>query len=207
MLELLVAMTIGVVLMGIAMLSITTFLQTGYNGVASGQANDRAALALTLIRRQVVNADVIYNPATEGSNAGPTVPAGFSLRMLTAGARTTAPRATSLATATVPTCVQWRLLATGTLEDRSWPTGHTTPESVRSWRTVATGITNPTVRAPFTLDPTGAYGHRVLKIQFVLPDTTKSTGTTISITTSVTALDAQFFAPTAAQFCSPVPAP
>lgn len=194
MLELLVAMTIGVVLMGVAMLSITTFLQTGYNGVASGQANDKAEIALTIIRRQVVNADVIYNPAT-------TVPAGFSLRMLTAGAQTTAPLTTPLAAATVPTCHQWRLLSTGTLEDRSWPTGHTT--LVRSWRTVATGITNPPGHAPFTLDPTGSYGHRVLKIQFVLPDTTKSSGTTISITTSVTALDAQFFAPTAAQFCSP----
>ncbi len=205
-LEMLIAMMIGMVLLGLVMVSLSTFLQTGYDGVASGQANDNAALTMTVIRRQVVNADVLYNPANEGSNAGPTIPSGFSLRMLTAGARTTAPPETVLGTITVPTCVQWRLLKTGNLQDRSWPTGH--PTTVRSWHTVMTGLVNrrPTT-PPFKLDMTGAYQHRVLKLTLMLPETVKSTGTSLTLRSSVTALDAQFFAPTASEYCSPVPTP
>ena len=205
-LEMLIAMMIGMVLLGLVMVSLSTFLQTGYDGVASGQANDNAALTMTVIRRQVVNADVLYNPANEGSNAGPTLPSGFSLRMLTAGARTTAPPETVLGTITVPTCVQWRLLKTGNLQDRSWPTGH--PTTVRSWHTVMTGLVNrrPTT-PPFKLDMTGAYQHRVLKLTLMLPETVKSTGTSLTLRSSVTALDAQFFAPTASEYCSPVPTP
>ena len=205
-LEMLIAMMIGMVLLGLVMVSLSTFLQTGYDGVATGQANDNAALTMTVIRRQVVNADVLYNPANEGSNAGPTIPSGFSLRMLTAGARTTAPPETVLGTITVPTCVQWRLLKTGNLQDRSWPTGH--PTTVRSWHTVMTGLVNrrPTT-PPFKLDMTGAYQHRVLKLTLMLPETVKSTGTSLTLRSSVTALDAQFFAPTASEYCSPVPTP
>lgn len=207
MFEVMIATTIGMVVLALAMVSVITFMRTGYNGVAAGQANDKAELALTLIRRQVINSDVIYNPATEGTKAGSTVPAGFSLRILTAGARTTAPPTTSLATSTVPTCVQWRLLSTGKLQDRSWPTGE--PTTVRAWHTMATQIMNPRPGTPpFKLDTsTGSYGHRVLKINLFLPNTTKSTATTITLKSSVAALDAQFFAPTAAQFCSPVPSP
>ena len=204
-LELLVAMVIGMVLLGLVMVSLSTFLQTGYDGVASGQANDNAALTMTVIRRQIVNADVLYNPAGEGTNAGATVPSGFSLRMLTAGARTTAPAATPSGSVTVPTCVQWRLLKTGDLEDRSWPTGH--PTTVRPWRTVMSGLVNPTSTPPFTLDMTGAYQHRVLKLTFVLPETVRRGGASLSMRSSVTALDAQFFAPTASEYCSPVPSP
>jgi type II secretory pathway pseudopilin PulG len=205
-LEVLIAMVIGMVLLGLVMVSLSTFLQTGYDGVASGQANDNAALTMTLIRRQVVNADVLYNPASEGSNAGPTIPSGFSLRMLTAGARTTAPPETASGTITVPTCVQWRLLKTGKLEDRSWPTGR--PTAVRPWRTVMSGLVNARPSTPpFALDMTGAYQHRVLKLTFVLPETVRATGTSLTLRSSVTALDAQFFAPTASQYCSPVPSP
>lgn len=206
MLELLIAMVIGMVLLGLVMVSLSTFLQSGYDGVASGQANDNAALTMTIIRRQVVNADVLYNPADEGSNAGATVPSGFSLRMLTAGARTTAPPETVLGTITVPTCVQWRLLETGNLEDRSWPTGH--PTAVRPWHTVMSGLVNPRpTTPPFELDTTGAYQHRVLKLTFVLPQTVRATGPSLTLRSSVTALDAQFFAPTASEYCSPVPSP
>ncbi len=204
-LELLVAMVIGLVLLGLVMVSLSTFLQTGYDGIASGQANDNAALTMTVIRRQTVNADVLYNPADEGTNAGATIPSGFSVRMLTAGARTTAPATTPSGSITVPTCVQWRLLTTGNLEDRSWPTGR--PTTVRPWRTVMSGLVNPASTPPFALDMTGAYQHRVLKLTFVLPETARRGGTTLTLHSSVTALDAQFFAPTASEYCSPVPSP
>ena len=205
-LEVVIAVTIGMVLLGLVMVSLSTFLQAGYDGVASGQANDNAALTMTIIRRQVVNADVLYNPADEGANAGATVPSGFSLRMLTSGARTTAPPETPLGTITVPNCVHWRLLWTGDLQDRSWPTGH--PTTVRPWHTVMAGLVNARPSTPpFKLDMTGAYQHRVLKLTFVLPATVKKTGTSVTLRSSVTALDAQFFAPTASEYCSPVPAP
>ena len=206
MIELMISLAIGMVVLALVLVSLTTFLQTGYNGVATGQAADNMALVMTVIRRQVINADVLYNPATEGTNAGATIPAGFSLRMLTAGARTTASPHTTLATATVPTCVQWRLLKTGSLQDRSWPTGRTT--AARPWHTAATGIVNTRPGTPpFVLDTTGAYQHRVVKLSFSLPETTKSSGTALVVKSSVTALDAQFFNPTAGQYCGSVPSP
>ncbi len=179
-LELLVALGIGMVVLALAMVTVITFLQTGYNGVAMGQANDNAALALTALRRQVVNADIVYAPSTTG----------FSLRLLTALPHTTF------------ACVQWKLSTTGTLYDLSWPNGQSQPSG--NGTPIATGIVNPRPSTPpFTLDISStSYGHRVLKVDFVLPETTKSTGAALSLQSSVTALDGQFYAPTAPQFCA-----
>ena len=184
MLELMIALTIGMVVLGLAMLSLTTFLQTGYDGVATAQANDRAALALTALRHQVVNADIVYAPTTTG----------FSVLLLTAiqknGAWTTY------------ACVEWHLAPSGTLYDLAWPNGSAKPHGPGV--PVATGIVNPSPSTPpFTLDLSSPeFGHRVLKVDFVLPETTKASGTTASMQSSITALDGQFYAPTAPQFCA-----
>ena len=183
-LELMIALTIGMVVLGLVMLSLSTFLQTGYDGVATGQANDRAALALTALRRQVVNADIVYAPTTTG----------FSVLLLTAlekqGSWTTF------------ACAQWHLAPTGTLYDLTWANGQPRPHGTGN--PVATGIVNPKPSTPpFTLDlSSSAFGHRILKVDFVLPETTQTSGTTLSIQSSITALDGQFYAPTAPQFCA-----
>lgn len=178
--ELVVSLTIGMVVLGLAMLAIVTFLRTDYDGIATGQANDHAALALTVLRREVVNADIVYSPTTTG----------FSVQLLTALPHTST------------ACVQWKLKSTGTLEDLSWQNGQPKPSG--PWVTVATGITNSRPSTPpFVLDVSAAsYGHRVLKINFVLPETVKQSGTKLALKSSITALDGQFYAPTAPQFCS-----
>lgn len=199
-LELMIAMTIGIVVIGLVLVSVTSFLQTGYNGVATGQANDKLALALTFLRRQVTAADIIYNP-TKTTAAGVVATAtkfrpGFSVRLLTTATGST-------------TCVQWRLLPTGHLQERSWPTNAAT---TARWKTMATSLVNATATAPFVLDPTSAYGGRVLQVDLVIR-TTRNAKTTVGPTTiesSFTALDAEFYVPTAPQFCSPptpTPAP
>jgi Tfp pilus assembly protein PilW len=176
--EVVVAMTIGLVVLGLAMMAIVTFLRTGYDGVASGQANDNAALAFTVLRREVVNADIVYTPATTG----------FSVLLLTAIPHTTT------------ACVQWRV-KTGSLEHLTWPNGQSKPTG--PWVPVATGITNQRPSTPpFVLDTSAAsYGHRVLKVVFDLSQRSKGSGTTLALKSSITALDGQFYAPTAPQFC------
>lgn len=184
MLELMISMTIGMIVLGLAMLSLTTFLQTGYDGVATAQANDRAALALSALRHQVVNADIVYAPTTTG----------FSLLLLTALEKK--------GTWTTYACVEWHLAPTGTLYDLSWPNG--TQKPTGQGNAIATGIVNPNPSTPpFTLDLSSpAFGHRVLKVDFVLPQTTRTSGSSESMQSSITALDGQFYAPTAPQFCA-----
>lgn len=194
--ELIIAMAIGMVVLGLTLISLTVSIRTGYSGVAMGQANDKANLAFTELRRQVSAADIVFNPATEGTNAGATIPTGFSLRILTDQSGTT-------------TCVQWRLIdtaATGTLQVRSWPDGE--PTQVTAWVPVVAGIVNPATTPPFALATTTAYGNRLLDVDLVVKAAnTRASPVTTQIRSSFAAFNAQFFAGTHSAFCSPVPAP
>lgn len=198
-LELLIAMGIGVVVITLVMMSLGLYVQTGDNGVAMGQADSNADLVLAQIQREIVGTNVIFNPATEGTNAGTGIPPGFSLRVLTAAAGQT-------------TCVQWRVLGSGAgplagdLQTRSWPNGE--PSKVTQWSTIATGVDNAATQPPFVLDTTSGYGHRLLDVDLVIraAHTPRSDAVT-QVRASFSALDAEFFSPTDRQFCTPVPSP
>lgn len=196
-LELLIALTIGVVVLGLVMTSLAVFLRTGYNGVALAQSNDKANVVFTEIGQQVVGADIVFNPTTEGTNAGTGIAKGFSLRVLsTASGRTT--------------CVQWRVVeptppaATEDLEVRSWPNGE--PTRASSWSTLVTGLVNATTK-PFALPGTTAYGGRLLEVDLVFRAAGTSSSATTEFQSSFDAANAEFFSGTHSQFCTPVPAP
>lgn len=190
--ELLIAISLGFLVLLMVMGSLTLIVKTGDNGLAAGRANDQASLALADIKRQVVSAYVLFNPATEGGNAGAATPAGFSLRLLTpVGGQTS--------------CDQWRLVGTQ-LEQRSWPEGDAA--SVTPWATVATGLENSGSQPPFALDPAPIYGGRLLDVDLVLKASTSlGASNTTEVKASFTASNAEFFPSSHTQFCTPVPKP
>jgi prepilin-type N-terminal cleavage/methylation domain-containing protein len=202
--EILVAMTIAVIVIGLILVSVPLIVQLSSNTVAAGQANDRAYVVLGELQRQVVAADVIFDPATESTNAGTmygaSTMAGYSLRIYTTASG-------------APKCVQWRLVPpapghTGELQTRSWKGLDNT---LTGWTTLVTGIENDPTTAttvPFVLNSNSTYGHRLLDINLVFDAGSSSTSTRrTQYQTSFAATDAQFFAPsTADSFCTPVPA-
>lgn len=193
--ELLVAAAIGLVILSVVMASLPVFVETGQNGVALGQADNRANTAVSEIEQQVIAGQVIFDPTTEGTHAGAhfqTSPGpGYSLRVLSS--------------ATTPTaCYQWRVI-THDLQVRSWP--NDTPTRVTSWVTLATGIENAgSTQKPFSLATTKAYGNRLLDVDLVLKSS-HTTSATTRVRTSIAANDAEFFTKTDVQFCTPVPTP
>lgn len=190
--ELMIAISLGVLVLVLVLGSLTLALRTGDNGLAAGKANDKLSLAMTEIKKQVVSAYVLFNPATEGSKAGSAIPAGFSLRLLSPSTGQ-------------PRCDQWRLAGT-VLEDRSWIDGNAT--SATPWATVATGVVNPADQPPFALAATTEYGGRLLNVNLVVSaSTTLGSNTTTQVQASFTAANAEFFPPSHTQFCTPVPRP
>jgi len=83
--ELMIAMPIALMALGLvfALIVVTTNIEG--DGVALGRANGNVDNAVNAIKQDVINANVIFNPATEGPRAGVTIKPGFSLRMLTMG--------------------------------------------------------------------------------------------------------------------------
>jgi len=178
--------------------TISTFMSTTNNAIKLGQADDQASLVIDQLQSQIVSANVLYNPATEGTNAGTNpdstaIPAGFSLRIYTQ-------------VRGVPACVQWRVFDTGVVQSRTWT--DTTPPAVSPWKQQMVGIVNPSTTPPFALDSTSAYGNRVLDLDLIV-QTGTSKATTVTIASSLTARNAQFFQPAANDTadCTPVPSP
>ena len=88
--ETVVALGIGALVIGLVIVSMGSFFQLGTSSITQGQASSDASLAIQEMQRQVVAANVIFNPttATQAAKAGtePTgssIPVGFSLLVLT----------------------------------------------------------------------------------------------------------------------------
>jgi prepilin-type N-terminal cleavage/methylation domain-containing protein len=204
-LELAIAMLLGAIVLSLVLISVSGVFSQGVNGTTLGQANDNANLALDAIQRDVLSADVIF-PATTttamaGKNStGSSITTGFAVRMLT---YTTQP----------DMCVEWRVLKTGTLERRWWPTGQSTSHKAHGWVPVVSGVKNtthstgPLDQKVFTLNTTTTYGGRLLTINLILKASAGSTGTakTVNVQASYPSRNAEFFSSTDTQFCTPVP--
>lgn len=178
--EMLIAATIALVVLGLVMVSLPLMVNITDNNLALHNANEKVYLAVDQLERQVEAANVIFNPATEGENAGPTISSGFSLRLYSSSTGT-------------DRCDQWRVTATMQLEDRFWTPG--IPSTLTSWVTVATGIENSSSTPPFALAATSAYGDRMLNVHLVLRASQTTASTTTNYQTSFTATDAQFYSP------------
>jgi prepilin-type N-terminal cleavage/methylation domain-containing protein len=197
--EIVIAMTVLVVVLTLSMQAVSTVLGLSTLATSTGYANEQAALAMTELRQEIISADILFNPATEGSNAGAnpdgsSIPAGFSLRIYTE-------------LNGIPECVQWRLLDTGALESRSYSDEWQTDGVVGVWSTLETGVTNPASNPPFSIDTGanfgGSSGSRLVDVKFDFDQTTKPV-TMIEDQTSVAARDAEYY-PGNTGDCSPVP--
>jgi len=187
--EMMIAMLIATIVIGLVTLSLPLSLKLGDNTAAMAHANDKADIALATIGHQVVSANIIFNPATEGTKAGTRISPGFSLRLLTDSKGQTV-------------CVQWRLTA-GSLEVRSWPNG---ASNATEWSTIATKVDNTTTKPPFVLASTSHYGNRLLEVDLYLQSNITKPPASTRVRSSFAASDAEFFSPNDTQFCTPVPA-
>jgi len=178
-------------------LSMANFATSNTSGMSVVSADQQSMDIWNKLQVELVSADVLFNPATEGGNAGTnpdksSIPAGFSLRALTE-------------TGDTPTCIQWRLLNTGVLQQRSFSNLWQIDGNVGGWTTVARGIDNPTSSPPFTLDSNSEFGGRLLDLNLdIVGD-----HNTVNVQSSVTAHNAQFYQAGSqdTQDCNPVPTP
>ena len=185
--EVVLAMAMLVVVLTLSMQAVSTVLGLSTLATSTGYANEQAALAMTELRQEIISADILFNPATEGSDAGTnpdgsSIPAGFSMRIYTE-------------LNGIPECVQWRLLDTGALQSRSYSDQWQTDGVVGLWSTLEAGVTNPASNPPFSIDTGanfgGSSGSRLVDVTLDFDQTTKPV-TMIQDQTSVAARDAEY---------------
>lgn len=190
--ELLIAIPIGMLVIGLAFAAFGTFSNAGTIALAVGKATNSADTTMAQIQSRVDSANVLFNPATVVTRDGSGAPSGFSLRILTV-------------VKGVTTCEQWRVVTGGDLQKRSWPNG--APTRVTHWVTLTTGVINPPTDPPFTLASTSSYGGRMVNVNVMLTAAgTKHSGST-DVQDSFTAFNAEFFSSGDSQFCTPIPTP
>ncbi|MBV8984800.1 MAG: type II secretion system protein [Acidimicrobiia bacterium] len=167
------------------------------------QSNDQATLAAHELDREVRSGNVLYDPTQEGSNAGTSpdgsaIPPGFSVRIYTQANG-------------IQRCVQWRVVDTGVLQKRSWADQWENDPStlVSGWRTVATGIVNPTSQPPFSLDSSAGDAtksvSRLVDVDFVA-NANSTLGASAEVQLSVAGRNTEYF-PTNSGLCSDIPTP
>jgi hypothetical protein len=197
-----VELVIAMVMLGTVMLmgfqAVGTVLGVGNQALGTQQSTTVAALTMTELREEVVSANILFNPANEGSNAGTnpdgsSVPAGFSLRIYTQ-------------TDGIFTCFEWRLLDTGALQLRSWSDQWQTNGVVKGWTTLLTGLSNPGNDPPFSLDSGANYGgstsSRLLDVDLWVHSSNQSAP--LEFRASIAGRDAEYY-PQNTGDCSPVP--
>ncbi|MBV8161920.1 MAG: hypothetical protein JO265_13435 [Acidimicrobiia bacterium] len=164
-------------------------------------SNDQAALAAHDVDRQIRSGNVLYDPAQEGANAGTNpdaspIPAGFSLRIYT--------QANGL-----ERCVQWRLLNTQVLQQRSWSQSWRDDGQVSSWGTAATNIVNSSSQPPFALDTSAGFGgsgnSRLVNIDLVANNNV-SKGANAEVQLSVSGRNTEYY-PANSGLCTDIPTP
>jgi type II secretory pathway pseudopilin PulG len=200
-LEVVFAMAMLLVVSLAGFTAVGSVLRVGSQALNSRQAGAVAAVTMTNLRQEAVSANILFNPASEGANAGTnpggtSIPAGFSLRIYTQ-------------TNGIFTCVQWRLLDTGALQLRSWSDLWQSNGVVRGWTTLLTGIANPTSEPPFVLDSGANYGGtvsgRLLDVDLVVRGGGGSANR-VEVRASIAGRDAEYY-PQNTGDCSPVPTP
>lgn len=192
------AVLVIVALMGFAAMGST--LSGSTQDLAKAQATTVSGAALNELRLEATSANILYNPANEGTNAGTnadhtSIPAGFTLRLYTQ-------------TNGILNCIQWRLLDTGALQVRSWSNDWQTNGVVGNWSTLLSGLTNPSNTPPFVLDQGTNFGgsssSRLLDVDLILGG--KSIAQPVKIQSSIAARDAEYY-PQNSGACTPVPSP
>ncbi|MBV8234119.1 MAG: type II secretion system protein [Acidimicrobiia bacterium] len=175
--ELLVVMGLLSTVLSIVMAALVSIQNTENRVNARGQTNDQVRLAVDEIDRQVRSGNVLYDPAGEGTNAGASIPAGFSMRVYTQANGTFK-------------CVQWRVTG-GQLQSRSWTTTWQIDGQVSGWRTVAEDIVNTTSNPPFALDAGAGYTGHLIDLD-IIGNVRSDTGSNVEATASVAGRNQQY---------------
>ena len=198
-LELVVAMALLVTISVMGFKAVGTVFGLSAHTLDSAQSATVSALALHDLSQEAMSANIVFDPSTEGTNAGTnpdgsSIPAGFSLRIYTQNNG-------------IFSCVQWRLLDTGGLQVRQWSDGSSPP----GWSTLLAGVVNyspPSPYAantkPFILDANSSYyggsssGGRLLVVDLILDQ--HHTETPVEVKTSIAGRDAWYY-PANSGFC------
>ena len=197
-LELTVASAVMIIVALMGFYALGTTSSASSLGADRSQAATVSGLALAQLRMEATSANILYNPATEGTNAGTSpdghsIPAGFSLRIYT--------QANGLYT-----CVQWRVTDTDLLQSRSYSNQWQTNGLVRPWTTLLSGVVNPAGTPPFALDQGSNFGgsssSRLLDVDLILGGA--GITTPVEIKSSIAGRDAEYY-PQNTGDCSPVP--
>jgi len=198
--EMMVASAVMIVVVTMGFVATQSVMSVSTGALAKAQATSVSALALSQIREETTSANILYDPAAEGANAGTNpdgsaIPAGFSLRIYTQANG-------------IFTCMQWRVLDTGVLQTRSWSNEWQTNGDVENWTSLLTGVVNPVSTPPFVLDSGANYGgsasSRLLDVDLVLGG--KTVALPVVVDSSIAGRDAEYY-PQNTGDCSPVPTP
>ena len=198
--EMIVAMALLLIVSVVGLKGVGTMFALSTHTLDSAQSGTVSSLTMHELNQEATSANIVFDPATEGTNAGKNpdntaIPAGFSLRIYTQNNGRF-------------TCVQWRLLDTGALQFRQWQDG-ASPPSI--WSTLLTGLMNYGAPAPFAgqtkpfvLDAASAYyggsssGGRLLDVDLILDQ--HHTETPIEVRSSIAGRDAWYY-PANSGFC------
>ncbi|HET9731731.1 MAG TPA: prepilin-type N-terminal cleavage/methylation domain-containing protein [Acidimicrobiales bacterium] len=143
--EMMMAMLLLTVVLSLVMESLVSLQRSVVTADARTQAVDQARLAVEQIDRQVRSGNIFYAPFDSGLELLVFTQANGNQK-----------------------CVEWQVdTASQSLQSRSWtPTWQTDGSpAVAPWSTIATGVTNTSTDAPFTLATSSSlYGGRILDI-------------------------------------------
>ncbi len=147
--ELMTVIVIASIVGAMSVWALSSVLRVQRTIDSRANAQQQMQIAADQIGAQVRNANILYPPTA--------IVDGWELVVYTP-------------IGNVQKCVQWEYLNTGELRTRSWlPNWRNTDDSVSSWRTSATGLSNQDIPpspgvAPFELAPFDPYGDRLLYI-------------------------------------------
>jgi len=176
--ELMVAITITLVLLAL----VPTVMESVSHGAAYSQGVAAgASQALTLVQElesRVESASQICLP-TQLTTAGPTVSAGFAVRVLTSAFGQ-------------PSWDQWMLNAsTHVLQEQQWSTTWVTGNAVPPWITIGTSIVNSST-VPFALPTVVTGSPQTLTVDLQTKETEGTQSQSIEFKSSVTAFDTPY---------------
>ncbi|HLX87225.1 MAG TPA: hypothetical protein VKR22_02015 [Acidimicrobiales bacterium] len=191
-LEVMVAMALLVTISVMGFKAVGTVFTLDSHTLDSAQSSTISGLAMHELSQEAMSANIIFPTTGEGANAGTnpdgsSIPDGFALRIYTQNNG-------------INTCIQWRLLDTGVLQDRQWPNLSTAP----AWSNLLSGVVNYSPPSPFAADTKpfvldaestlfggGTSGGRLLDVDLILDQ--HSNETPIEVKTSIAGRDAYYF--------------
>ncbi|HEV8063553.1 MAG TPA: hypothetical protein VGP46_01920 [Acidimicrobiales bacterium] len=184
--EVVVTMLVSMIMVGLVTPIFETMVVASTTSQSINSATAQARLAVDNLGALVGSGAEICLP-TSMTTAGPTVAAGFAVRV------------ESLAFGRTQ-WDQWMLNgATHQLQEQTWPTTWTTGNAVPPWVVVANSVTNTT--APFSLPTTAAGALQTLGVNLVVTSGTARGAQTVAIQSTIAAMDTPYSATPPAQAC------